>query len=128
MRAKRRMVKLMAISERQPATFVFEEHRNFIFIMDTQDADGDRHWHFFLFDEDGWCVEARYNCHPQYMAQIEETLIVNCKIRPVWELVPHGNPPYPDLSYCPQVRQKEVQLSLDKLYAIEILQTEKNDD
>lgn len=119
------------IDRKWEPTFTFEGNRNYIFIMDCVDEDGERYQHFFLFDEVGGCAESRYFCHPHYMKQIEETLLLTHYTghrRQVWVLVPHGKPSLPDPNYAPSMQQVELDpesaepyLCFDKLYAREII-------
>lgn len=124
------------ISKTWEPAFSFEGARHYIFIMECHEAAAGRatrgnvHYHFFIFDEVGGCSESRLFCHPVYLRQIEETVLLreDGKPRPVWELEPHGEPAYPAPLRQPLLQQvvlnKEGHLCLDKLYAMETLRSD----
>ena len=132
------------ISKKWEPAFSFEGARHYIFIMECHEEPAEvpqdlevsckqetvKHYHFFIFDEVGGCSESRLFCHPVYLRQIEETVLLteSGKRRPVWELEPHGEPGYPAPWREPVLQQivlnKEGHLCLDKLYAMETLRTD----
>ena len=87
--------------------------------------------HIYIFDAEGFCYETRHYCHPHYVKGFVETLDrrPDGSPRTIWELVPHGEPPFPKSTYVPCVTQIALDdaqsaepLEFDKLYAFEILQ------
>ena len=87
--------------------------------------------HIYIFDAEGFCYETRHYCHPHYVKGFVETLDrrPDGSPRTIWELVPHGHPPFPASTYVPRVEQIALDdaqaaspLAFEKLYAFEILQ------
>ena len=116
------------ISNKWKPTYVSGGRRQYIFIKECRQA-GDVFYHFFIFDEVGGCSETRYFCHPRYLRQIEESVMLteDGDPRTVWELEPHSVSGYPPPFYSPVLEQvmlsNEQHLCVDKRYAIEILRT-----
>lgn len=118
------------ISRKQKPTFRFEGERYYIFIKQVIDKKGKTAHHVFLFDDTGGCFESRLLCHKKYLKWIEETVLIgqSGNARPVWELLPNGEPAYPAATYEPLLTQVESDpdsakppICYDKLYAMEIM-------
>ena len=131
------------ISRKQPESYrtgTGGEERMFIFFcnscwvqeLPTEEKTRLRYeTHVYIFDADGFCYETRHYCHPKYLENFIETLDrrPDGSPRTIWELVPHGEPPFPTSTYVPRVeqialneKQSAEPLEFDKLYAFEILQ------